>query len=167
MLRPGRLGKLLYVPLPSAEDRISILKALTRKLSLGADVDEKLLQTLGNDPRGNGFSGADLSALVREAGMSVVREWRDIEASPTDKATMDNTRSGNSASSGGGATKDIPMNTSSSPASMISARHFEEALSRVKPSVSATDRRRYEYVHQLIKEGKGAVQALREAQQLS
>ena len=26
MLRPGRLDKLLYVPLPTAEDRISILK---------------------------------------------------------------------------------------------------------------------------------------------
>lgn len=30
MLRPGRLGKLLYVPLPSLDDRISILTALTR-----------------------------------------------------------------------------------------------------------------------------------------
>lgn len=30
MLRPGRLGKLLYVPLPSPSDRVSILKALAR-----------------------------------------------------------------------------------------------------------------------------------------
>jgi SpoVK/Ycf46/Vps4 family AAA+-type ATPase len=30
MLRPGRLGKLLYVPLPDAPDRIAILKALVR-----------------------------------------------------------------------------------------------------------------------------------------
>lgn len=30
MLRPGRLGKLLYVPLPSASDRASILRAVTR-----------------------------------------------------------------------------------------------------------------------------------------
>ena len=30
MLRPGRLGKLLYVPLPTAPDRISILAALIR-----------------------------------------------------------------------------------------------------------------------------------------
>ena len=33
MLRPGRLGKLLYVPLPDAPDRIAILKALVRLLS--------------------------------------------------------------------------------------------------------------------------------------
>jgi SpoVK/Ycf46/Vps4 family AAA+-type ATPase len=30
MLRPGRLGKLLYVPLPDATDRIAILRALVR-----------------------------------------------------------------------------------------------------------------------------------------
>jgi SpoVK/Ycf46/Vps4 family AAA+-type ATPase len=30
MLRPGRLGKLLYVPLPSASDRSSILTAICR-----------------------------------------------------------------------------------------------------------------------------------------
>ena len=32
MLRPGRLGKLLYVPLPDATDRIAILKALVRSV---------------------------------------------------------------------------------------------------------------------------------------
>lgn len=30
VLRPGRLDKILYVGLPSAEDRIDILKALTK-----------------------------------------------------------------------------------------------------------------------------------------
>jgi SpoVK/Ycf46/Vps4 family AAA+-type ATPase len=30
MLRPGRLGKLLYVPLPSSGDRASILSAVSR-----------------------------------------------------------------------------------------------------------------------------------------
>ncbi|CAM9892333.1 unnamed protein product, partial [Laminaria digitata] len=39
MLRPGRLDRLLYVPLPSAADRVSILKALAAKVSLGSDVD--------------------------------------------------------------------------------------------------------------------------------
>ena len=34
MLRPGRLGKLLYVPLPSASDRASILRAVTRYAQL-------------------------------------------------------------------------------------------------------------------------------------
>jgi len=30
ILRPGRLDKLLYVPLPTKQDRLSILQALTR-----------------------------------------------------------------------------------------------------------------------------------------
>lgn len=34
MLRPGRLDKLLYVPLPTNEDRLQILKTVTRSLPL-------------------------------------------------------------------------------------------------------------------------------------
>jgi SpoVK/Ycf46/Vps4 family AAA+-type ATPase len=34
MLRPGRLGNLLYIPLPTPSDRVSILQALTRKVSI-------------------------------------------------------------------------------------------------------------------------------------
>ena len=39
MLRPGRLDKLLYVPLPSPEDRVSILKTCVKKVPLAEDVD--------------------------------------------------------------------------------------------------------------------------------
>jgi SpoVK/Ycf46/Vps4 family AAA+-type ATPase len=39
MLRPGRLDKLLFVPLPSKEDRLAILKALVRKSPLEKDVN--------------------------------------------------------------------------------------------------------------------------------
>jgi ribosome biogenesis ATPase len=39
MLRPGRLDKLLYVPLPSPEDRVSILKTCVKKVPLADDVD--------------------------------------------------------------------------------------------------------------------------------
>ena len=38
MLRPGRLDKLLYVPLPNKEDKYSILKTLTRKVPIAKDV---------------------------------------------------------------------------------------------------------------------------------
>lgn len=39
MLRPGRLDKLLYVPIPTSDDRESILRALTRKSPLAEDVN--------------------------------------------------------------------------------------------------------------------------------
>jgi len=39
MLRPGRLDKLLYVPLPTETDRIGILKTLLRKSPLSKSVN--------------------------------------------------------------------------------------------------------------------------------
>jgi ribosome biogenesis ATPase len=69
MLRPGRLDKLLYVPLPSPEERIHILQTCARKTPLSEDVD---LSTLALDNRLTGFSGADLSAFVREASMNAL-----------------------------------------------------------------------------------------------
>ena len=64
MLRPGRLDKLLYVPLPTKDDRHSILKTLTKKLPVDESVQ---LRLIAHSEHCDGFSGADLSALVREA----------------------------------------------------------------------------------------------------
>lgn len=61
VLRPGRFGKLLYVPLPSPDERGLILKALARKKPIDASVD---LIAIGQKEACNNLSGADLSALV-------------------------------------------------------------------------------------------------------
>ena len=60
ILRPGRFGKAMYVPLPSSEERILILKTLSRKKPLAVDVD---LSVIAQDCEN--FSGADLSSLVQ------------------------------------------------------------------------------------------------------
>jgi SpoVK/Ycf46/Vps4 family AAA+-type ATPase len=39
MLRPGRLDKLLYVPLPDLEGRLSILQAHCRRVPIAPDLD--------------------------------------------------------------------------------------------------------------------------------
>lgn len=70
MLRPGRLDKLLYVPLPTKDDRHSILKTLTKSLPLAEDVE---LRLIAHSDSSEGYSGADLSALVREAQLSALR----------------------------------------------------------------------------------------------
>merc|ERR1712166_1521534 len=57
MLRPGRLDKLLYVPLPTPSDRLDILKTACRKVPLSKDVD---LQKIAYDDQCTGYSGADL-----------------------------------------------------------------------------------------------------------
>jgi ATP-dependent 26S proteasome regulatory subunit len=39
MIRPGRLDKCIFVPLPSLSDRRQILETLTRKTPLSGDVN--------------------------------------------------------------------------------------------------------------------------------
>jgi ribosome biogenesis ATPase len=50
ILRPGRLGKLLYVPIPDSKDRISILKTHARSVPLNDDVN---LDQIASDNRLN------------------------------------------------------------------------------------------------------------------
>ncbi|KAL3516133.1 hypothetical protein ACH5RR_023035 [Cinchona calisaya] len=71
VLRPGRFGKLLYVPLPSADERGLILKALTRKKPIDDTVD---LMAIGRESSCENFSGADLSALMNEAAMAALQD---------------------------------------------------------------------------------------------
>merc|ERR1711988_598391 len=69
MLRPGRLDRLLFVPLPSEVGRLEILRTHSSKLPLADDVD---LPSIARDA--DGFSGADLAALVRETTMMALQK---------------------------------------------------------------------------------------------
>jgi peroxin-1 len=71
LLRPGRLDKSLICDLPNLEDRVDILRALGRKLKLGADVLDKLDEVA---KRTEGFSGADLQALVSNAQLEAIHD---------------------------------------------------------------------------------------------
>lgn len=61
VLRPERLGVHLYVPLPSHEDRIDILKTLLKKKPVEPNLD--IYHLIGEFDFHN-FSGADLNAFV-------------------------------------------------------------------------------------------------------
>ncbi len=69
LLRPGRFDRIIYVPPPDKKSRLEILKVHTRKVPLAEDVDLEKLATLTE-----GYSGADLEALVREAVILALRE---------------------------------------------------------------------------------------------
>ncbi|KAG8737806.1 Peroxisome biosynthesis protein pex1, partial [Ceratobasidium sp. 428] len=69
LLRPGRLDKSLLCHMPAERERYDILKAVSRKVSLAPDVD---LSTIAK--RTEGYSGADLQALVYNAQLEVVHE---------------------------------------------------------------------------------------------
>ncbi|MFB6183095.1 MAG: AAA family ATPase [Haloarculaceae archaeon] len=67
LLRPGRLESHVEVPLPDEGDRRAILAVHTRGKPLGEDVDLDRLAAATE-----GYSGADLEALVREASLSAI-----------------------------------------------------------------------------------------------
>ncbi|OAX80454.1 hypothetical protein ACJ72_05216 [Emergomyces africanus] len=68
MLRPGRLETLLFVNLPSADERVEILQTLLRKLPI--EFSEELKELARSC---EGFSGADLGSLLRRAGYSAIK----------------------------------------------------------------------------------------------
>uniref|UniRef100_A0A8C2UM77 Nuclear valosin-containing protein-like n=1 Tax=Chinchilla lanigera TaxID=34839 RepID=A0A8C2UM77_CHILA len=107
ILRPGRLDKTLFVGLPPPADRLAILKTITKngtKPPLDADVN---LEAIAGDLRCDCYSGADLSALVREASLCALRQEMAREKCGNGKGEL-----------------------------KISHMHFEEAFKKVKPSIS-------------------------------
>lgn len=63
ILRPGRFNKAIYIGVPNAEERVDILKTITKngqtpKCSSSVDFDK-----IGKNAILNGFSGADLNEL--------------------------------------------------------------------------------------------------------
>ncbi|MFB6470718.1 MAG: AAA family ATPase, partial [Vulcanisaeta sp. AZ3] len=75
LLRPGRFDRIVYVPPPNQKARYEILKVHVRSLKLSNEVkdgDYKYLWDLAR--RTEGYTGADLAALAREAAMLALRE---------------------------------------------------------------------------------------------
>jgi len=78
LLRPGRFDRLLLVPPPNKQGRLEILKIHTRRMPLAKDVDiDKLAE------KTEGYVGADIETLCREAGLLALRE--DIKAKEVTK----------------------------------------------------------------------------------
>jgi transitional endoplasmic reticulum ATPase len=103
LLRPGRFDRVLYVPPPDEKARLQIFKIHTREMPLAKDVNIEELAKITE-----GYTGADIEALCREAALTAARE--NIEAKE------------------------------------INARHFMEALKKIKPSVSTEELKEYERI---------------------
>ncbi|KAK2896300.1 hypothetical protein Q8A67_010788 [Cirrhinus molitorella] len=118
VLRPGRLDKTLYVGLPPPADRHTILVTITKggtKPLLDSDVS---LEEIAHDARCESFTGADLSALVREACVNALKVHLSSRPAQTHTEPV----------------KDI----------RVSRVHFEDAFKKVRPSVSKKDQLMYE-----------------------
>ena len=74
LMRPGRFDRHIKVDTPSEEARIAIFEVHTKDMPLASDVDLKKLAKSTE-----GYVGADIEAVCREAAMLTLRN--DIEAS--------------------------------------------------------------------------------------
>lgn len=67
LLRPGRFDRIIEVPMPDAVGRMEIFKIHTRNMKLEKVDFEELVKIT------EGLNGAELKAIVTEAGMFVIR----------------------------------------------------------------------------------------------
>ena len=123
MVRPGRLDKLLYVDLPSSSERVEILRTLIRKVPIEGDTDETKAQAkeaieILIMEKCDGHSGADLAALVREAGVIALKRTLGVLDDMDDSSGL--------------------------PSVFVGLSDFVKALDKVRPSVSALQRKRYQ-----------------------
>ena len=160
MCRPGRLDKLLYVDLPAPEERAEIIRTLlagsrtrSRVPLSSPQVGEDVAVMVGG-PKGDGYSGADLAALVREAGVRALRralgtlEEMDSLPRPDPSGGAGAAAVDAGAGAGTGERKDAER-------TVVLFEDFQAALGKVAPSVSKTQRRRYEALRETFASGIG------------
>ncbi|MBI2541540.1 AAA family ATPase [Candidatus Woesearchaeota archaeon] len=71
VIRPGRLDRLLYIPIPNKEARADILKIHSKNMNFDKKINmENLINKMEN------FSGAEIRAMCTEAGYFAIREDR-------------------------------------------------------------------------------------------
>lgn len=120
VLRPGRLDKILYVGLPEVADREDILRALTKNRTqppLAEDVDLGLIARLTE-----GYTGADLAGLVRQASLQTLKDSIDACSTQEDSSSPE--------------TEEQQL--------LVGLTHFQEAIRNIKPSVNEEDKKHYE-----------------------
>merc|ERR1719313_1995115 len=137
VLRPGRLDQLIYIPLPDEGSRMNILKSVTRKSPVSAEVDfTYLARTL------HGFSGADITEICQRAAKMAIRESIEKEIE------MEKERAAAGA--------DAPMDEDvPDPVPEITKYHFEESMKFARRSVSDNDIRKYEMFSQTLQQSRG------------
>ncbi|CDO94135.1 unnamed protein product [Kluyveromyces dobzhanskii CBS 2104] len=132
MLRPGRLDKTLFIELPNYEEKVDIMRTLIRSNGTPIADDVQISSIVRNESCRN-FSGADIAALVRESSVLALKRnfFKSDEIMSVGENNLD---------------KEFEDLTTNSPNDdvIVCMRDFENALKKVKPSVSDKDRARYD-----------------------
>jgi len=138
MVRPGRLDKLLYVDLPTPNERAEILRTMTKKTPLSPEADAAL-ESFATSDKCEGFSGADLAALVREAATLALRsKLESVGAFEVDDGVLQFEGTGLENEDG-----DEEGEEREGERILVGEDHFRAAMEKVSPSVSVAQRKRY------------------------
>lgn len=128
LLRPGRLDRHVHVPVPDEDGRERIFEVHTRDKPLADAVD---LEWLAAETEG--YVGADIEAVCREASMAASREFIN-SVDPDEMAeSIGNVR--------------------------IGREHFEKALEEVQPSVTPETREQYEELEEEFQQAEPSGQS--------
>lgn len=73
LMRPGRLDRKIFIPLPNATGRTEILKIHAKDMNKDQEIDFEAVAKLSEN-----FNGADLRNICTEAGMVAIRDERDF-----------------------------------------------------------------------------------------
>ncbi|OEL15735.1 Cell division cycle protein 48-like protein [Dichanthelium oligosanthes] len=139
LLRPGRLGQLIYIPLPDEASRHQIFTVCLRKCPVAGNVDLGALARFTA-----GFSGADITEICqRTCKYAIIREdiEKDIERQRKAKEAM----AEDAAAAAEG---------DEEPA-QIKAAHFEESMRYARRSVSDAVIRRYQAFAHTLQQARG------------
>jgi len=74
LLRPGRFDRIVYVGVPDEQARLAIFKVHAANMKLSSDIE---LETLAKET--NGYVGADIEAICREAAIIALRKNIDVK----------------------------------------------------------------------------------------
>lgn len=75
LLRPGRVDRMLYVGLPDHDARAQIAALQLRRVPHAGDLDARVVASFTE-----GYSGAEIVGVFRDAAVRAVAEWSDSAA---------------------------------------------------------------------------------------
>jgi peroxin-1 len=151
LLRPGRLDKSLFCGLPDENERIDILKKLSRDCLFHEDVN------LGDiAKRCENFTGADLNALLYtahlESTQDLIENYKKVDKVEIPITTFGEERFVNMEN----LMDNLKLEDSKEEKVKIyiEMKHFEIALKKTQPSLSEDEIMKYEYFYENFTNGK-------------
>jgi len=89
ILRPGRIDRIIEIPMPDLDGRIEIVKVHSRRMHMAGDVAPEAIAIACD-----GFNGAQIKSVCTEAGMFAIRARRKVVTLGDFKASIKKVKEG-------------------------------------------------------------------------